>query len=442
MIQPRPLSSIAMALSAFLIASYGIIARAQPPATAPIRTGPFIRGLDLSSVPFTDSAENNDDLHEHDPDRPHARRLRADVFTLEIDRGWSVMYAPRRQQFYIRYQAPGIVLRGPFHQFGPVRIFGPLLGDPFPVLKLDEMLQGVVTASSDQNHEMDRAVRAMQSLIANGDGPLAMHGLTLMKAVLQKEETLIRKAPAILLSRKLIDEHGARIRQQGVIATMADADATLTAMEARLEHISVELPRDRYAAASEVKPAPPTTFLAENWGDAVDGLRAAAVPERTVVATGQAATIYLIIQNVSDHDIRISTLRDLEQSASARLTGPDGTYPLQRQSLFISTVPIVRFWLKPAEMIVVAEPRVVFESRWDSADNPASAHGTKFAHGPSGRYRIDYSFAFRPEIVWEQTADGTWLRIKSEWRGTLNTGLAALDLLPTESATTQPMGAR
>ena len=149
------------------------------------------------------------------------------------------------------------------------------------------------------------------------------------------------------------------------------------------------------------------------WGETLNGLRAAAVFSTHSPTVGEKISVWMLVENASDHDIRFST-HDVIQTVRAVVKRPDGTEVREAFSWHTGLSPIVRHKLKPGERITLAQRKLVFEDQ----PNTGVVFGEGRAVGGAGEYRVRYDSI-------QGTGGG-----KGEWAERLVTGETKLTVLP------------
>jgi hypothetical protein len=136
-------------------------------------------------------------------------------------------------------------------------------------------------------------------------------------------------------------------------------------------------------------------------------LRGAAVFSTTTLYVGEKISVWLLVENTSDHDIRFST-SDPIQNGHARIKLLNGKTIEEKGSWYTGLSPIERHKLKPRERLTLAARKLVFE-------NAANQKGIGFGEGRveagAGEYRVHYD----PVMVTGGSG-------KNEWTGRLISG--------------------
>src|SRR4030095_788317 len=114
---------------------------------------------------------------------------------------------------------------------------------------------------------------------------------------------------------------------------VAPLRAAIAQTEKAIDDVTVTLPDSDYSPGNDalerqgklqegMKPSVAVPGAA--WGGAFQGLRAAAVFSTTEAALGQEISVWLLVENTSDQEIRFGS-SDVIQSARSKITRADGT---------------------------------------------------------------------------------------------------------------------
>src|SRR6185295_19044732 len=131
---------------------------------------------------------------------------------------------------------------------------------------------------------------------------------------------------------------------------------------------------------------PGVAVPAAAWGEALNGLRAAAVFSTTTPKLGEEISVWLLVENASDREIRFSA-HDVVQTAHPKIIGADGKEVPGKGSWYTGLSPIQHHKLKPGERLTVAKKSLLFDDR-DNAGITGFG-GNRAVAGP-GEYRVRY----------------------------------------------------
>lgn len=374
--------------------------------------GPIVRGLDLSSVPWTKSATELPDLYERDPDRPGKRRLRKnDIFPMPLLKSdapsaW-LKYPTSRGRFYVEY-------RDDRSKPETERVFGPIEGDPFEIFKLEEHISERLQSSGYAYDELYR----IRLMLRTRHVKLVDRAFRLMNTALTGKAPLrVRVSHMDSIERNLTTyaDVFAELELQSQVTKLK---RSIIATKGELDRRTVRIPDEKYSRpedlqSGELKPIPP-----RYWGKRVAGLRAAAVPATKSGKMGQQIELELVVRNFSDHEIRFS-VADVQQSANAAAKGADGKKLQTRKVYRTGFSPLQRFALKPGERIVLAKPSIRFAK--DTGDTKPIFGCTSIVTRPE-TIKVQYSFSLGWNTSWSRGEDGVMRRVspgRGEWVGSL-----------------------
>jgi hypothetical protein len=122
------------------------------------------------------------------------------------------------------------------------------------------------------------------------------------------------------------------------------------------------------------------------WGEALNGLRAAAVFSTTTPKLGEEISVWLLVENASDKEIRFSP-HDVIQTAHPKITGADGKEVQAKGSWYTGLSPILHHKLKPGERLTVAKKTLFFDDK-NNAGN--AGFGSNRAAVEPGEFRVRY----------------------------------------------------
>src|SRR5437868_6018470 len=98
----------------------------------------------------------------------------------------------------------------------------------------------------------------------------------------------------------------------------------------------------------------PSVPVPENaWGGPLNGLRAAAVFSSVTPIVGAKIDVWLIVENISDHEIKFASW-DVIQNAQAVVKREDGTDVKVPFSFATGLSPTLRHKLRPKERLTLA----------------------------------------------------------------------------------------
>ena len=367
-----------------------LVAAALPPVTLRAAEARVFEGLNLDELKETQQLRSVPEIYERDPGGRRFQ-LRKAVVQIPLDAGW-VAYNAERGVFYL-FKMPGE---------NPASYFGPVTGDAFEVFKLEERFIAKLRESYAPDVEYRLAL-----MLRTGEEKLRERALRIMTAGLATD---IRRQTRVM--------HLARFREliDGLAGDdVAPVRAAIVKLEKDIEDSKVTLPDSAYSPGNDelarqgklldwMKPGVAMPDAA--WGEALHGLRAAAVFSTTKPKPDQEISVWLLVENASDKEIRFAS-SDVMQDAHPEITRADGTEIRARQSFYTGLTPIRHHKLGPGERLTLAKKTLVFEGK-DNTKSPGFG-ANRVAAGP-GEYRVRY-----------ENILGTTSNAKGEWSERLTT---------------------
>lgn len=369
-------------------------------ARSEVRAGEarMFEGVDLSDLREVQQLRAMPELYELNPDTRRFQFLDGS-FHIRLGEAW-ILYNPVREISYLN-KVPG---ENPASYFGPVR------GDIFEVFKLEERM----IAGLRKDLEMDREYR-LRLMLRSGNPKMRERALRIMAAALAPEVEL-----------KVRAFHAGSFRESISELKGDDVAPVLAAIEQTEKQIADAIPviaDDKYSPGNNalekqgrlkdwMKVSVPVPDSA--WGETVRGLRAAAVFSTNSLRVEEKISVWLLVENAGDHDIRFS-VSDVIQTARAVIKRPDGTEVREASGWYTGLSPILRYKLQPGERITLAQRKIFFEK------DPATdrlGFGEGRAAGGAGKYLVRYDSI-------QGTGTG-----KGEWAERLVTGETKLTVLP------------
>lgn len=378
---------------------------AFPLPAQPAEESTVFEGVNLSGLTQTRQLGDLPELYEPDPADGRRFRLRRDTVQIPLGEAWITFSAEHNVSWLNK--VPGR---------NPANYFGPIPGDAFEHFRLEEkfIAQLRKDSASDVEYRLDLMLRT-------GHPRLRERAIRIMTAGL---------APDISAETRAY--HVGRFKSLATGLEGGDADRLRQAIaqtEARIHELTLALPDSDYSPGNDaleregklgdgMKPDRPVPAAA--WGEPKDGLRAAAVFSPTGAALGQEITVWLLVENVGDREIRFGS-SDVMQTAQPRIVRPDGTEVQARSSWYSGLSPIRRHKLQPGERLTLARKTLSFEPR--NSQREAGFGMSRVATGP-GEYRVRYESVLATGSAWTREADGLMHRTypaRGEWSGHLAT---------------------
>ena len=294
----------------------------------------MFEGVDLSQLREVQQLRAMPEIYELDP-ATRRFQFRDGGFHIPLGEAW-ILYNPVREVSYLN-KVPGE---------NAASCFGPVRGDAFEVFKLEErMIAGLC-----KDYEMDREYR-LRRMLRSGHPKMRERALRIMTAALAPDVNLKVRTFHVGSFRESISE----LKGDDVPPVLAAIQQT----EKQFADSIPTIPDDQYSPGNDalekqgklkdwMKVSVPVPDSA--WVEAVKGLRAAAVFSTTTPKAGEKISVWLLVENASDHDPRLST-HDVIQTARASIKRPDGTAVQEMSGWHTGLSPIVRHKLKPGERV-------------------------------------------------------------------------------------------
>jgi len=380
----------------------------------------IIMGLDLSDAKFARSERDVPDLYEK------SGKQRADVFIMPLEKFEPAVTAaqpkpPSNESIWLKYATSVsrfyIEYRSDRNKPETERIYGPFAGDPFERFRLEPIIAARLRAGYAPNDLL-----SMGRMLKTQNATLSKRALRLAEAAIEcKDSPIVENVSREI--RQILNGNATTIEKLDLQAEKLALEQKLAAAETELEKLVVEFPGAEYAKPADSKNALPAAIPQETWGKAVNGLRAAAVPQQNTVTRGAELPVALVIENTSDHDIKFS-FSDVLQSARAEVQDSNGRQIQGSFTWFSGWAPVQRFGLKPGESVALATVSLKFADKNGGNPGIGCTQIIDPARGgaATSEYRIRYSVPLATGSSWRRGEDGVMRRIspaKGEWNGTL-----------------------
>jgi hypothetical protein len=348
------------------------------------------QGVDLSKLREVKdhSYGSMPEVYEMDPAAGRYRSVDTTI-QLQLDGTW-VTYNPTLNKWYLN-KVPG-------ENVGSY--FGPIDGDPFEVFKLEQLY----IARFRKEYSPDEMYRLRQ-MLRSGNAKLRERALRIAMAALAPEVKYSARAANVSEFRRAVEEHKG--------ADLEPVFAAIRATEKAIDDATPTYPDEDYAPGNDaleklgklqdwMKLPGPVPDGA--WGEALNGLRAAAVYSTVTPEAEAKVDVWLVVENVSDHPIKFG-MHDVIQMARPAVKRADGTEVPVKSPFFTGLSPIYRHRLQPRERLTLTKKTLVFDANATSA-----GFGENRAAAGAGEYQVKYR-----EVLGNGTAKG-------EWGGQLTTG--------------------
>ena len=366
----------------------------------------MFEGVNLDELKQVQQLKDMPEIYERDPDNGRRFRLRRSVVQLPLGEAW-VTYNPERSAAYLN-KVPGE---------NAATYFGPVAGDALEIFKIEARF--ITTLRKDYAGDV---MYRLELMLRTGHEALRERAVRIMTAGLAPDITAEVRANHVPkfkeLAAGLEADEGAPLR------------AAIAQTEARIEELTATLPDTEYSPGNEElarqgrlqdwmkadRPVP-----AEAWGKPVQGLRAAAVFSTTRPKLEDEVTVWLLVENAGDREIRFGC-SDVTQGARIRVARPYQMALDVKTAWYTGMSPIQRYKLKPGERVTLAKKHVVFGASKSTGD--PGFGGARVPHGP-GEFLVHYESVLSTGMAWQREDDGLMHRTlpaKGEWSGWLNTG--------------------
>jgi hypothetical protein len=364
------------------------------------------QGIDLSTLREVKNSRYRSmpEIYELDLDTRRFRLVDTTIH-LQIDGTW-ITYNPTLKRSYLN-KVPG-ENEGSY--------FGPIDGDPFDLFKLEERY----IEKFRDNYAPDEMYR-IRLMLRSGNPKLRERALRIIMAALAPEVKYSARAAHVAEFRKALEEHKG--------ADLEPVFAAIQATEKAIDDATPTYPDEAYAPGNETLeklgklkdwmklpgPVPDST-----WGEPLNGMRAAAVFSPVIAEVGAKISVWLVVENVSDHQIKFA-LHDVIQMAHAKVKAQDGTDVKVTFGWATGLSPIYRHRLQPKERLTVVQKTLFFDK-----DGEGVGFGQDRVVAGVGEYQVKYR-----EVLGNGTAKG-------EWGGRLTTGETKIMVAPKAAAAASP----
>jgi hypothetical protein len=334
------------------------------------------------------------------------------VYQMPLDEHAWLKYPVAKGRWYIEY-------RDDREKPETERTYGPFEGDPFERFGLEEKMAARL---KEEVHSADDVYR-IALMLKNGDRHLVARAFRLMHVALTDDSPIHQRQNYLPQFRKFLEDYkdAAATRSEDA----AKIAARIAALEKEIDDLTLEFPRAEYASPD---PTVMATVPETAWGEDLNGLRFASPAEPAKAKLGEAVAFTLVVENVSDRDIKFSA-RDLLQDSQVEALAADGRQVDVRKIWYSGWPPIDRYWLKPGERIVLAKPTIKFVASAIEEHAP----GESQAIAAPGEYRVRYSIGLSQGAAWFRQDDGVMRRVmpaKGEWQGRLTSAYVPVTIEP------------
>jgi hypothetical protein len=327
-------------------------------------------GVNLEELGQTKRLRDMPEIYERPANEPRFRMLKA-VVQIPLGTAW-LSFNSDSNVFYLN-KVPGE---------DAAIYFGPVAGDAFEVFKLEEKF--IAALRKEYSPDVEYRVALM---VRTENKKMRERALRIMTAGLAPDvevRTCVAHLPRFReLAEGLKGDDVAPLR------------AAIAETEKRHYDATPELPDSAYSPGNDelarqgklldwMKPGVAVPDAA--WGEALNGLRAAAVFSTTTPKLGEEISVWLLVENASDKEIRFSP-HDVIQTAHPKIMGADGKEVQAKGSWYTGLSPILHHKLKPGERLTVAKKTLFFDDK-NNAGN--AGFGSNRAAVEPGEFRVRY----------------------------------------------------
>ena len=408
-----------------------------------------VRGVDFSKVKVhghdEESLRQIPDLNVPDPENPGALKSPKNVFPMPLGEHTWLMYPAGSGRFYIEHRPDGT----PQSEL----IYGPIDGDPFEVLKLDDLFRERLKPGANAGDPRYR----LTLMFHTGDPQLIRRAWRLIEPELAPQSTDDEKGPpddepaarysdrdewrenrleSLERVRDALRDEAETFHKPELSDVATRMRETVAAVEAVIDAINDSVPDESYQSATYLQPKIQAKLPDALWGKSVSGLRLGLVPTHSgpagadwntlpadawmptsiIARPGEPLHYLLMVENVSDQEIKFSGYITGEDIArSIEILDRHGK-PVMYDSLHTTIPHTINHWrLKPGERKLFTMPAVYFHSVSPDVTGKGLGYHVRV---PDGRYSVRCSYYFGGlDKERHRHVPG-----KSQWIGKLTTG--------------------
>jgi beta-lactamase regulating signal transducer with metallopeptidase domain len=433
------LAAIALAMTVSIAVPTAMLRAADGKAGAPAQPEPlkaeYVRGLDLSKVAVQGSEAAYQSMPEvFVPDRanPRSWNYRTNVFLMPLDENTWLQYPAGSGHFYITLRHEG--------RPDSEQTYGPIAGDPFEVLKLEELLRERLKPGSTS----DNARYRLRLMFRTGEPGLVRRVWQMIEPELAfkftaHDENFYQRFELFEGVRDALRDRAEAFRNPELKDVVAQATQRVKAAEAEFDELNgfgdEAGAGDGYESATYLQPKIAAKIPEALWGKPLDGLRLALVPRQSTPATDwnelprgtalatsitvearQELNYQLVVENVSDHEIKLCGYALGEEVHRTLEVLDSKGKPADIQGIHTSIMSIPSYWrLKPGERYLLSMPAVHFMP--PKSDSPSQGMGY-FVKNAAGEYTLRCSYVFG---LYDNTRH-RHIPKKGIWVGQLTTG--------------------
>jgi beta-lactamase regulating signal transducer with metallopeptidase domain len=390
-----------------------------------------VRGLDLSKVAvrgYKEAYRSTPDLYVPDPANPESWHYPKNVFQMPLAEHTWLKYPAGSGHFYIEHRHDGT----PKSE----QLYGPIDGDPFEILKLEELFRERLKPGANAGDPHYR----LRLMFRTGDPGLIRRAARLIEPELARgfsrnEEGLYRRLELLESVREALREEAVAFRRPELKAVAAQLYERVAAAETVIDQLNDAVADAEYQSATYLQRKIAAKIPDTLWGKPIDGLRLALVPREwspeidwnelpldtplpasVTVQPARELQYQLVVENVCDHEIKLCGYFTGEEIERTLEVLDRNGKPVEVQNLH-TTIPHFRsYWrLKPSERQLLSMPAVHVLPAGLDVPNQGVGY---FLKPTPGAYTLCCSMRFgHLDNMRHRHVPG-----KSEWIGQLTTG--------------------
>lgn len=399
-----------------------------------------VRGLDLSQIqmlPHEEALKKTPELHVQDPKDPASWSRPKNVFPMPLGEHTWLMYPAGSGHFFVEHRPDGT--------WQSEVQYGPIAGDPFEVLKLDAFFR---EQFSDDTKFISDPMYRLTLMLRTGEPDLIKRCWRYCLPMLSR--TLkTRNEPGLFTRLEVLERVREGLRDEAEAFTNPELADTLKqireimgAMETSIDKLNDSTPDEEYNSATYLQAKIEAKLPDALWGKPVDGLRLglvpvsarptgadwdalpadASLPTSIQVELGEEVNYLLLVENVSDQEIKFCGYVGSEEVGRAIVILDQNGKEVRYNSLHTSIPPHRSYWrLKPGEKKLLTLPAIYFHK-----DEEGQSPSQLGYHVPatSSKYTVQCSVYFGDL----DTSRHRYVPGKSEWIGMLTTGAQAINI--------------
>lgn len=370
-----------------------------------------VRGLDLSAVAvrnYESAYRSLPDLYGPYSEKPWSGSYAKNVFQMPLAEHTWLKYPAGSGHFYIQHRHNGT----PESE----QIYGPIEGDPFDMLKLEELLREQMKPGATSGDPRYR----LRLMFRNGEPGLVRRAWRMIEPELalkftHRDETFYPRFELFEGVRDALRNQAEAFRNPELKDIIAQARQRVEAAEAEFDELNGfgndAGDDDGYQSVTYLQPKIAAKIPDALWGKPLDGLRLGLTPRHWSPGTdwnelpadtelptsitlepGQEQGYQLVVENVSDHDIKLcGYFLGEERHRMLEVLDRDGKL-VESQGLHTLTPSFPSCWrLKPGERHLLSMPSVHFMP----AESNDSERGLGyFVKTAPGEYTLRCSYRF------------------------------------------------